>query len=77
MKKSFYDKIDILKEKFDSNKPVDIHEASFILYAEHYVCSESYLAFQSYIKKKTKFYKEKLEFCIWYGIYNAWSSKNT
>lgn len=76
MRQSFYDKIDKLRDKFDNDKPITINEASFILWAEYYVCSESYLAFQSYIKKKTKFYKERLEFCIWHGIYNAWISKN-
>lgn len=75
MKQSFYDKIDILRGKFDNDKPVTINDACFILWAEYYIYSDSYLPFKKYIKEKTKFYKEKLNFCIWHGIFNSWNEK--
>ena len=65
-------KIDILREKFDSNSKLNIKEACWILYAEKYVLSSIYLKFQDFIKNEG-LENKKFVWPIWYGMFCGFS----
>lgn len=70
--KSPYPEIDIIRNKFDQNKPLSLREACFILWAEKCVCSTQYLMFAYWIKQN-KLPQVKLKWDLWYGLFNTFA----
>jgi hypothetical protein len=67
-----YPKIDALRKKFDTDKPLSLREACFVLWAEKGICSAQYLMFAYWIKQN-KLYNSKLRWKLWYGMFSAFA----
>ena len=63
-------RIDELKNKFDACSQLTIDEACWILWAEKYVPSQSYLAFKQWVKEND-LHTHMLTFNIWHGMYEG------
>lgn len=67
-----YPEIDRIRKKFDTDKPLSLREACFVLWAEKGICSTQYLMFAYWIKQN-KLFNSKLQWRLWYGMFQAFA----
>jgi len=73
--KSPYPEIDKLRAKFDTNKPLLLREACWVLWAEKCICSSQYLMF-AYWVKQNKLGKAKLKWALWYALFESFANND-
>ena len=74
--KSPYPQIDKLRTKFDADKPLNIREVCFILWADKCVCSSQYLMFAYWIKLNKLPANIKMKWKIWYGLFRSFAEND-
>lgn len=74
--KSPYPNIDKLRKKFDADKPLNIREVCFVLWAENFVCSSQYLAFSYWVRTNKLPWNISMKWKIWKSMFDSFAAND-